>query len=1286
MNTTFFRIFLLLLFCSSLNNQYIEANSRNYQVEDGLSYNSVWSLCQDDMGFLWVGTKDGLNRFDGHTFKIYQRRTGQNTLGSSFIHTIGKLRDDRLLIGTANGLYLYRRQHDDFTPVILLRNTNKQPTINHVAEDNNGNIWIATHGKGLFCLDNNLNLKKHYQHQEGKQGALPSDYIWSLCIDQHNNLWMGTAGVGLAMLNAHTRTFNSIKQWKGTDINGQAIYSVWSDEDGTLWMGTASAGLLHYNPSTNHVEKLLTNIANIKSIHKGTAGKLIMGSEKGVIELDRRTSQWSLLTAGENDMDEKFNAVFAIEPDKNGGFWVGTYFAGLNYLKSKDNSVRKVFPTGNPLSRMAVSSVAELDNGKVLVATHNSNHIYNYDATTGEITQGLKIDGENVQDMCANRGQLYIGLAGQGIDCYTLPEMTKKEHLRYNIAEDNALFTLTDGSLMLAQEGGGVVYIPISGKAIELEPLEHVLINGVAQDSRGNIWFSTYSNGLYIWTHDRHWQNIQQVTTGSETLSLFNLSCMTLLGENLWLGSKEQGLIVMNTHQKKVVRTIDAQNGLFSNSVYSMVCDKRGCVWASTKDNIVCINPEDWTVRFIGHQDRSTPSNIHKAFCSSDGSLYFGGTKGFYHIRPNLFPKETHQSTMCFTQFCNEIKELTLDYDQNTISLDFALLDFTAPEENIYRYKMDGLDDDWIYTKTPVANYMNLLEGTYILKVSGSNGNGAWVDAPQLTITVNPPLWRSFPMLILYVALCVLVVTFCVLRYNRYLFNKQKERQHEFERAHEREVYEQKIGFFTNIAHEIRTPLTLISGPLENIVRNHEVPIEARHHMETIQRNTTRLLALVSQLLDFRKIENDMFQLNIRYHKVQAIIMKVCEQYMPEAESNGIKLSVNMPDYEVLAYIDAEALYKIISNLLSNALKFTRTKVDINLNINNNIGTISVIDDGKGISSESQKDIFEPFSQIKDSSMENRGTGLGLSLSKSLTLKMNGTLTYDKEFLGGARFVLELPMMADNKAPALHNNKKNNTSSATPIDNRSCVLVVEDNPDLLKFMQETLSENFKVVTAANGQIALDFIVSQDVDIIVSDVMMPVMDGLELCERLKDSPDYGHLPIILLSAKTDVDTKVKGLRWGADVYLDKPFSVEQLMMQIESILQKRERLHKRIIESPLDSYPKEDRNDKSAAFVKRLNEIILEKMSDRDFNVEILVKEFATNRSDFQKKVKKITGMTPNDYIRLVRLKKSVQLLAKGEYKINEVCAIVGFNSPSYFSKCFYEQYGKLPKDYMNTIK
>lgn len=429
-----------------------------------------------------------------------------------------------------------------------------------------------------------------------------------------------------------------------------------------------------------------------------------------------------------------------------------------------------------------------------------------------------------------------------------------------------------------------------------------------------------------------------------------------------------------------------------------------------------------------------------------------------------------------------------------------------------------------------------------------------------------------------------------------------------------------------------------------------------------------------------------MFLLNLRYRNIVKIVKKVYDQYHQNAETRHIEMTIDAPDEAVLSYVDSEALYKIISNIISNAVKFTKDKIDIKLKTDNEKLYLSVEDNGQGIKEDFLDKIFEPFYQVQvTDNFNNKGSGLGLSLSKSLAEKLGGDITVRSEYEKGCIFMLILPIL---KTDGISNEPEESAEKTgkelaefTEPEHGQSILLVEDNEELRNFMKECLSEHYTVLEAENGSRALQILENNTVDIIISDILMPEMDGLELSDELKSNMAYSHLPLILLSARTDTATKIDGLKKGADVYMEKPFSIEQLKAQISSIIENRNNIQKNFLQSPLQYLKQNPDKSGNIEFVEKLNDFILENMSDKNFSIDNLSSEFAISRTNFQKKIKNITGLTPNDYIKLIRLNKSAELLSSGKYRINEVCVIVGFNSPSYFSKCFYEHFGKLPKDF-----
>jgi signal transduction histidine kinase/DNA-binding NarL/FixJ family response regulator len=583
---------------------------------------------------------------------------------------------------------------------------------------------------------------------------------------------------------------------------------------------------------------------------------------------------------------------------------------------------------------------------------------------------------------------------------------------------------------------------------------------------------------------------------------------------------------------------------------------------------------------------------------------------------------------------------------------------------------------------------MNIQAGQYKFIVKGTNNDGVWSDESSIIIKVKPPFWLSSIMIVLYIILIIIIWTYLYILNNKRQNAKNEEKIFKYKTEKEKEIYESKIDFFTNIAHEIRTPLSLIIAPLEIIIKSDDGDRQTKVNLKIIDQNANRLLDLINQLLDFRKIEEDMFHFNFQTQNIVKIVRNVYDQYSMNAQLNNINILISIENEDVKCHIDSEAIYKIISNLISNAIKYAKSQIEIRVETTNDFLLLSVIDDGIGLEKIYLEKIFEPFFQVRDNSnVLSTGSGLGLSLSQSLAIKQGGLISVKSEPEKGCFFTLKIPLAKDELS--ILQEISNETNNSIPKSDQFQIseiglriLLVEDNKELRTFLSNNLFENYAVFEAENGIKALEIIENENIDIIVSDIIMPEMNGIELCNILKTNIAYSHIPIILLSAKTDTTTKIEGLKKGAEAYLEKPFSVEQLKAQISSIIDNRNNIRNNFIQSPLQYFKQNTENNVNAEFIEKLNEIILENMSDEKFSIENLSESFFMSRSNFHKKIKHITGKTPNDYIKLIILNKSAQMLLTGKYKINEVCYLVGFNTPSYFSKCFFEQFGKLPKDYI----
>ncbi|MCD7971552.1 MAG: response regulator [Candidatus Azobacteroides sp.] len=1305
-----FTLVFLIIFLSFTHASYF----RSYQVEDGLSHNSVWAVMQDSKGFLWFGTNDGLNRFDGKAFRIFKEDQEDSlSIGNNFIHCLKEDSQRRFLVGTKEGLYLYHADFENFTHIDLLNSPDKKASINAIMEDPDGNIWVACNGQGLIILNPDLSIKKHYIHHKEKEHSLPTNYIWCVEKDYNGGIWLGTAGEGLVFFDPKSEHFTRMKEDHRIRITDPTIFSIYCDIDHNIWIGTLSEGLYKYNYRSGNVSNYMQQTAfSIKSIIEFSDRELIMGSDKGLIKFERSLETYELINeeASFDNLTDK--SIFSITRDKEGAFWIGTYFGGVNYYSPSINKFFYYGTSHNETTRDIVSSFVEDTNGNIWVSTHNHGlsafnsrnkklNIPRYDIGYHDI-QALLLDGEN----------LYISLYGKGISILNTRtgNIAKLPDSAFSTMTFTSIYKTSGNKIIFGSEEGAFVLNKETNKLERMERLAGIPIKGMAEDYNGALWFAAHKYGLIRLNSDNRWESFTNHPDDPESLRVNNVNCVFQDAKfRIWVGTEGGGLSLFNQKKNGFDVILNEKSGLPSNIIYAILDDTDGNIWVTTGGGLVKINPDTKEIKTFGYIDdfQKIRYNLRCALRASDNRLYFGGTNGFIAFNPKEITDNAEKPEIIITGFqifnkevlpevgstllskaITQTEAITLEYNQSSFSFDFVALSYLSPTHNQYAYKLEGFDTDWNYIdNNNKAYYMNIPPGEYVFRVKGSNNDGIWSEEDAtIRIKIKPPFWKSPWMMVLYVLIVLLTCYYLVKRYNKRINTKNQEKLYKYQIEKEKENYESKINFFTNIAHEIRTPLSLIVAPLENILISGDGNNKTRNNLQIIKHNSNRLLELVNQLLDFRKIEDDMFHFNFRQQDIIHIVQDVYNQYCQQA--NEINMVLNVSREPILCIIDSEAIYKIVSNLVSNAAKYAKKEIEINVSTREESLLISVKDDGIGLDKMYQEKIFEPFFQVQDNGNYLRtGSGLGLSLSQSLAVKHGGKISVESTYGSGAVFTLTIPLVIhpsqETVTQDLRTEEKEEIPSYLPVsDSGLKVLIVEDNNELRLFIVDCLKETYAICEAGNGKEALEIIERENIDVIVSDIIMPEMDGLELAKQIKTNPAYSHIPLILLSAKTDTPTKIEGLNKGADVYLEKPFSIEQLKAQINSIIENRNHIRNNFIQSPLQYFKQNTENTENAEFVEKLNSIILENMSDEKFSIDNLSEQFHISRSNFHKKLKNITGMTPNDYIKLIRLNKSAQMLSTGRYKINEVCYLVGFNTPSYFSKCFYEQFGKLPKDFI----
>lgn len=1027
-------------------------------------------------------------------------------------------------------------------------------------------------------------------------------------------------------------------------------------------------------------------------------------------------------------------SVYDIVRDREGGFWVSTYFGGINYIPLNLKPFEHYFPLNQPgsISGKAISRFCEDDDGNIWIGTEDAGlNFFNAQTLQTESYQPPgdrnSISYHSIHALLLDNGKLWIGTFSRGIDVFDLKRKTFRnyQHRRYDqrsVCNNtiNILFKNSNDVIYVGTDWGLSQYDRISDSFSMVEEIgPHVHVFDILEDSLGFMWFATYNAGVFRfdkhhneWKHFMHSPEDPFSLCGNSVISLFEDADHTV-----WLGTEGGGLCSFNRSTGNFI-PFDPDGKLLPNQVINAIQqDEFGNLWISTNAGLVQINTKNTkNKRVFTKADglQSNQFNFRSSLKARDGKMYFGGINGFNAFYPKDFSENGFIPKVRisdFRIFSKQVrvgengsplfepvyvqKDITLRHDMNTFSFTFVSLSYQAPEKNQYAFFMEGVDKGWnlLDNGSNTAYYTNLPPGNYTFMVKGSNNDGLWnQEEAVVAIRILPPIWKSRWAFMFYLSVVVgLVVWYYNLRTRR-LMLLQNERLRVFQEQKEKESYLSKINFFTNLAHEIRTPLTLIKLPLERIINLAEENSRTKGYLSTIERNTDYLLSLINQLLDFRKTEEVEFKLRISSHNISGLLRYLYLRFKHTAEISNICLNLNLPAADFISGVDSEAFTKIISNLLSNALKYAHSAVEIKLEVTDHSFDVRICDDGKGIKQEEKHKIFEAFYQSDHS---KSGTGIGLAFAKVLAEKHQGSLTHDDNPSGGSIFILRLsrlvangPYIPDQKNEIIAIDPKyvpeHFTTEVKNVKSEPLMklLLVEDNPELLKLTSDYFSDFYEIHLALNGKDALALLSEHAFDIVVSDLMMPEMDGYQLCESIKSDARYCHIPFVLLTAKTNVEAKIRGLEYGSDAYMEKPFSLEHLHTQISNLLSSRQKLRELFASSPLFPIDEMVVSQKDKEFIEQLNTKIEERMADVSFSIDTLAENMNMSRSNFYRKLKSISGMSPNDYLKIIRLKRAAELLLKQDYRINEVYEQTGFNSSSYFAKCFKEQFGMLPREFV----
>lgn len=1147
-------------------------------------------------------------------------------------------------------------------------------------------------------------------------------------------------------------------------VDSEGDYWIYSDGSYGVWLYHSKERNWEYicNMATKSVYMLSSNV--IRSIDQDAMGNVWFGADHGGINLIDK--QKGRITYLENDAtDERsisHNSIYCIYRDNTNIMWVGTYKKGISYYSEsifKFEVDHMPYLNNQKNLNNDVTIFAEDTKGNLWIGTNGAGVIC-YNRATGERKLYQHIAGNNgtltsniIVSLCAARdGKIWIGTYLGGMDCFDGSRFIhyKNDPKNRNSLANNNVWSIVEdaeGYIWIGTLGSGLQRLnPKTGQFVTFNNSKKELLSSESISSlclgRDNILYIGTAIGVTTYNlRTGVFERIRANKRGDQSFS--NLNVNQLYEDSrglLWIATRE-GLNIFDRKNDKIT-PIHKTDGLADNVITGVIEDNNKNMWITTSSGvsniIVGTNPKtgNYTYTYYNYDERdglqSSEFNIRSVLRSYRGEILMGGIRGYNIFNPEVIKYNRVLPKVVFTDlqlFNNSVKvdsvydgncilkeglnwtkEIVLNYSQNVFSIDFSSMNYVLPEKTKYAYMLEGFNSDWLTTNESVhkITYTNLAPGTYTLKVKAANSDGFWnEDAASIKIVIKPPFWRSGLAYIFYFFLLIGIL----LRARHQILKSERSRyklhQIELEAQRNHEIDDMKLRFFTNISHELRTPLTLIISPLENVIKT-ITNDEQKNKLEMVHRNALRLLNLVNQLIDFRKLDVQGHQINLSCGDIIIYMKNICSSFAELSEKKNIRLTFYSSIDELQMEFDEDKIGKIMMNLLSNAFKFTNEggRVEVHVNLlpasdedNKERLEIRVADTGIGINDEEKEKIFERFYQVKQSDDHKfGGSGIGLHMVKEFVLLHKGTVEVHNNAGKGSIFVVTIPVnrkseegkmfvVSEGKAQVL-NEKTEELAEASEINaevtTSPVILVVDDNDDFRTFMKDSLKSEFVIQEARNGKEAWESILDSLPDMIISDVMMPEMDGNDLCRLVKSDVRTSHIPLILLTARTAEEHKLEGLETGADDYITKPFNFDILMLRIRKLIERRE-IAKETFRKQIDVKP-------SDITITSLDEKLIQRAikyvednisSSNELSVEELSKHLGMSRVHLYKKLLSITGKTPIEFIRTIRLKRAAQLLRESQLNISEIAYQVGFNNPKYFSKYFKEEFGILPSAYQD---
>ncbi|MCL2097384.1 MAG: response regulator [Bacteroidales bacterium] len=1354
-----FTLTVFLLFSMLLSSSLSAQTSQYYATENDLSSNLINCIYQDKKGFVWIATEYGLNRFDGMKFKLYKHINNDSTsLKDNYVRTIFETSDGRLLVGTIKGLIQYCWESNAFKSVTLIQDKEHiEAHVTGIIELNNGDCWITTSGKGLFTLK----LREYAAYYDAETSLkLSSNYLNSIYKDSNGSIWIGSENNGLNCYNLRSK---EIKIFRPPVISSDNISSIVEDRNGNLFVGTLTKGLNRYDrekecfipvkgedKTTQLIYTLLVNSDNQLLIGTDGQGLKVYNEEKDEMEN---------FEVNAVSFDFNKSKIHAILEDHNGGIWLGMFQKGVVYvpkIRNKFDYYGYKSAKHNIIGSCCVMSLCKDRNNILWVATDNDG-IYGVDESDNsavhfkQTASPLSVPDIILSVFEDSRRNLWIGSYFKGLakmdsktgKCQYINELVNEKV--YYITEDKQggllIGTFGSGLFIMDTYSGELTHYESSKREegdFSVDELSNDWINYILCDSDGLIWIGHYK-GLSCFDPIKktfiNYNNTNNLLPGHIVSAL----CEDSKG-GIWIGTT----MSLYRFDKKngTFEEFPTQNSPAGNMISGIIEDNDGYLWISTYRGIYKLNPatRSFSHYYAGDGLQGNEFTRGALFKDKHGKLYFGGTNGVTNFYPRDITDNKQANQIHLTGFYifnqpvnqgdrsgrHEIVSSSvfdaelfqLSHKDNTFTIEFSTLDFVNPEQIIYAYKMEGLNADWTSTQPGVnqITYNNLPPGDYVFSVK-------LYDDPdsekKIRIHIDRPWYQSWWAMLIYLLAALILIAGII----SFIYSKIYYRQELLKKEHVQAINEAKLQFFINISHEIRTPMTLIINPLEKLIAS---KTDSSNHQAYLimYRNAQRILRLINQLMDIRKIDKGLMKINCRETDMVGFIEDLMRTFDYSARQKNIDFVFEHDMERLQVWVDLNNFDKVMLNVLSNAFKFTPNngkiivrlstgKDDKRLSVNNYF-EIKVIDNGIGVDVNNIERIFDRFYQIDNIAQKDvQGTGVGLHLSRQLVELHHGIIYAEKrdDHAQGIQFVIRLPMGythlleeeletseaavqrvamyydSDRTGLAYEVTESEELPTLVKSKTKYKVLVVEDEDELRHFIQSELSPFYKVKACSDGKEALDLVLKNNFDAIVSDIMMPVMDGITLTRKIKQNININHTPVILLSARTQIEDHIEGLGIGADAYLDKPFRTDILVQTINNLIANREILRTKFCghQEYDDKITPVQLKSSDELLMNRVLKIINEQLANPKLNVELLASNVGLSRVHLHRKLKELTNQNARNFIRGIRLKQAALLLSEKKFTVSDVAYATGFNSIPHFSASFKEFYGMSPTEYVEKI-